>query len=198
MVAFTDGWVQEPATTHSSTRSRRYFGDLPWAKEVNLDANSEYQPGKVSKVIKRLLLLQGIWSPLSSEPLWNGSAYISTRFWGKSPVTPTLSPVAPKEADKHPMGILAQINKASDMDLSNWDITCTEFRPRKRKRASKSISVGAYPASPPATESVKKEHKCFNCGKPDHFACLCKQPRHFNPEPPTTQVQVDDDISPQP
>src|SRR6266498_2532386 len=128
----------------------------------------------------------------------NGMPLCKQGFVKNSQSSSTLPPVAPKEANKHPMGIPTQVNKASDMDLSNWDITCTEFRPRKRKRASKSISVGAYPASPPATESVKKEHKCFNCGKPDHFARLCKQPRRFNLEPPTTQVQVDDDISPQP
>ena len=84
MCAPADG----PIATHFSTSPQCCFGDLSWAKKVDLDANSEYQPGRVSKVIKRLLLLQGIWSPLSSEPLWNGNAYISTRFWRKSPVTP--------------------------------------------------------------------------------------------------------------
>src|SRR6266540_1741965 len=51
--------------------------------------------------------------------------------FGENPQsTPILPSVTSKEANKHPMEIPAQVNKAFDMDLSNWDITCTEFHPR--------------------------------------------------------------------
>src|SRR6266498_3514141 len=81
----------------------------------------------------------------------------------------SLPPITPREVNQHSVGIPARANKVSGMDLSGWDITCTEFCPRKRKRPSKPISAEAYPTFPPATESVKKKHKCFNCGKPGHF-----------------------------
>src|SRR6266540_2669729 len=50
-------------------------------------------------------------------------------------------PVAPREENQHMVEIPAQGNNVPNMDLSNWDVTCTDFRPRKRR------------------------HRCFNCGK---------------------------------
>src|SRR6266540_1181553 len=87
-----------------------------------------------------------------------------------SQLSPTPPLVASKEVNRHQMGILAPVDKVSDMDLSNWEITCTEFCPRQRKRASKPVGAGAHPMSPPATGSVKKKHKCSNCGQPGYFA----------------------------
>ena len=133
MIALTDGWIWEPAATHFSTSPRRCFGDLSWAEEVVLDVNSEYQPGNVSEVIRSLLLLQRIWSPLSSEHLYKGGAYIQARFWGKFQSSATLPPIAPREVNQYLMGILARANNVPDMDLSDWSITCTKFRPRKWK-----------------------------------------------------------------
>src|SRR6266498_2902428 len=59
--------------------------------------------------------------------------------------SPILPLVAPQEVNQHQMGIPAPVDKVSDMDLSDWEITCTEFRPRQRKHASKPIGAGAHP-----------------------------------------------------
>src|SRR5436190_4925411 len=67
-------------------------------------------------------------------------------FGESSQSSSTLPPIAPREVNQHLMGIPAIANNVSDMDLSDWNITCTEFRPRKRK------------------------YKCYNCGEPGHFA----------------------------
>ena len=63
------------------------------------------------------------------------------------------------------------------MDLSGWEITCTEFRPRQQKRASKPSGAKAHPISPPAMETVKKKLRCSNCGQPGHLAQRCRYPR---------------------
>src|SRR6266540_1980237 len=84
--------------------------------------------------------------------------------------SPILPLVAPKEVNQHQMEIPALVDKVSDMDLSAWEITCTEFCPRQRKHASKPISAGAHPMSPPATGSVNKKHRCSNCGQPGQLA----------------------------
>src|SRR6266498_801816 len=85
--------------------------------------------------------------------------------------------VVPKEVNQHQMEIHAPVDKVSDMDLSGWEITCTEFRPRQRKRASKPSGAKAHPISPPAMETVKKKLRCSNCGQPGHLAQRCRYPR---------------------
>ena len=82
----------------------------------------------------------------------------------------TPPPVPPRESNQHMMDIPTQVNSASKMDLSGWEITCIEFCPRKWKRARKSCGAGAHPTSPSATGLVEKQYKCYNCGKPGHFA----------------------------
>src|SRR5438105_5023439 len=94
-------------------------------------------------------------------------------FEENSQSSSTLSPVAPKDVNKHLMGVQARADNDSDMDISDGDITCTEFCPRKRKPTSEPIGTGAHPTHPPAMESVKKKLKCFNCGKPEHFLRQC-------------------------
>ena len=91
--------------------------------------------------------------------------------------SPILPLVAPKEVNQHQMEIPAPVDKVSDMDLSDWEITYMEFCPRQRKHASKPIGAGAHPMSPPATGSVKKKHRCSNCGQHGHFAQQCCYPR---------------------
>src|SRR5438128_3659873 len=59
-------------------------------------------------------------------------------------------PVAPREDNQQMVEIPAQVNNVPDMDLSDWDITCTVFRPRKRrptKRASAPPPGAATPTS---------------------------------------------------
>src|SRR6266540_6825612 len=78
-------------------------------------------------------------------------------FGDNSQSSSVLPPIAQKEVNNHRMRIPAQVNKPPKMDLSDWEITSTEFCPRQRKLASKPIGAGAHPTPPPAMESVKKK-----------------------------------------
>jgi len=100
---------------------------------------------------------------------------------GENPQSPSVLPsIAPKEVNNHLMGIPAQANKPPKMDLSDWEVTCTEFRPRKRNHTSEPISPEANPILSPATGLWKKKVKCSNGGKPGHFARHCSFP-HRSP-----------------
>ena len=68
----------------------------------------------------------------------------------------TLPLIAPGEVNQHLMEIPARTDNVPKMDLRDWDITCTEFRPRKRRPARKPKGVGTKPTPSPATKSVKK------------------------------------------
>jgi len=85
--------------------------------------------------------------------------------------------VAPEEVNQHQIEIPTPVDKVSDMDLSGWEITCTEFHPRQRKRACKPSGARAHPISPPAMGTVKKKHRCSNCGQPGHLAQRSRCPR---------------------
>ena len=59
----------------------------------------------------------------------------------ENPQSPSvLPPIAPKEVNNHLMVIPAQANKPPKMDLSDWEVTCTEFHPRKWNHASEPIT----------------------------------------------------------
>src|SRR5438128_9853101 len=104
--------------------------------------------------------------------------------FGENPQSSLIPPpVTPREDTQHLMEIPAPANKPPKMDLSDWEITCTEFCPRKRNHASEPISSGANPIPSPATELWKKKAKCSNCGKPGHLV------QHYH-SPPKSPLQA--------
>ena len=84
----------------------------------------------------------------------------------------TPPPVASKENSQHQIEIPAQVGNVPKRDLSGWEITCTKFRPRKRRPGK-----GA-PAPPPGQQT---QHSCFNCGHMGHFLPNCPLPRRLPP-----------------
>jgi hypothetical protein len=96
----------------------------------------------------------------------------------------------------------------SEVDVSEWEITCTETCPREGKRSCNPSSATQPPASETlsrtAKRAKKKERKrlrliqeaqqpistpkdlpprlCYNCRQPGHFANKCPNPRQQNPQ----------------
>jgi hypothetical protein len=97
----------------------------------------------------------------------------------------------------------------SKIDVSEWEITCTETRPHEGKRrcdTSKAtqLPVGKTPSR--ATRLKRKKQRkrlclikkaqqqisksgelpprlCYNCRQPGHYASECPNPRHRTPDP---------------
>jgi hypothetical protein len=96
----------------------------------------------------------------------------------------------------------------SEIDVSEWEITCTETCPREGKRSCNPSGAAQSPASETlsrtAKRAKKKERKrlrliqeaqqpiskpkdlpprlCYNCRQPGHFANKCPNPRQQKPQ----------------
>ncbi len=132
---------------------------------------------KIVKLPEACYCCRGYNRPCLQNISTKGMPSCKQGFGEDSQSSSALPPIAPKEVNNHLMGIPAPANKPPKMDLSDWEITCTEFCPRKQNHASEPISSGANPIPSPATELWKKKAKCSNCGKPRHFVRHCSFPR---------------------
>jgi hypothetical protein len=96
----------------------------------------------------------------------------------------------------------------SEIDVSEWEIICTETCPRKGKRScnpSKTTQRTAISTPAPISKKAKKKEKrrlrriqeaqqpisapkdlppqlCYNCRQPGHFADKCPNPRQQKPQ----------------
>jgi hypothetical protein len=96
----------------------------------------------------------------------------------------------------------------SEIDVSEWEITCTETCPRKGKRSYNPSKTTQLPASATPSRTAKRARKkerkrlrlieetqqpiskpkdlpprlCYNCRTPGHFANKCPNPRQQNPQ----------------
>jgi hypothetical protein len=96
----------------------------------------------------------------------------------------------------------------SEIDISEWEITCTETCPRKGKRSCNPRSATQLPTSEKSSRTTKRAKKkekrrlrliqeaqqpisqpknlpprlCYNCRQPGHFANKCPNPKQEKPQ----------------
>jgi hypothetical protein len=96
----------------------------------------------------------------------------------------------------------------SEIDVSEWEITCTETCPREGKGSGNPSSATQPPASATPLQTTKRAKKkerkrlhliqeaqqpiskpkdlpprlCYNCRQPGHFANKCPKPRQQRPQ----------------
>jgi hypothetical protein len=67
-----------------------------------------------------------------------------------------------------------------EMDLSEWEITCKEFCPRRGRRNNNNDKKSRQQASKPKELPPRI---CYNCRQPGHYTNTCPNPRLNKPRP---------------
>jgi hypothetical protein len=118
---------------------------------------------------------------------------------------PSRLPMDLREEEKADQGHKRVLSK---IDVSEWEITCTETCPREDKRSCNTSKTTQRTASTPSARTSKKAKKkekrrlrriqeaqqpistpkdlpprlCYNCRQPGHFADKCPKPRQQKPQ----------------
>ena len=112
----------------------------------------------------------------------NGKQEETQNVYSDSLMPPSQLPMELK--DPH-VECMALKSSGYDIDLSGWEITCTEFLPRGRRQASSTTDVDPTiraRTSSPVQGSMRSKKKfcctgcqpCFKCGEYGHFIRDCR------------------------
>jgi hypothetical protein len=88
---------------------------------------------------------------------------------------------------KLPMNLIKEEGRSQNrkrefpkMELSEWEITCEEFCPRRGKQSDNSDKKSRQRASKPKELPPRI---CYKCRQPGHYANTCPNPRLNKPRP---------------